>query len=70
MAVLVAHGRAEGAALHGARRIEIAGAGSWVENGTWFVVGEFFEGFFVMWLGEKDAGIRVAGEAGGEQAFA
>jgi hypothetical protein len=40
MIVLVAHGWAEGAALDGARGVEIAGAGGGIEDGAGLVVGE------------------------------
>jgi hypothetical protein len=67
--VFIANGRPEGAALHGSRSVEIAGACRWVEHGTRLVVGELFEGLSVMRLGEEDAGVRVTREAGGQQAF-
>ena len=66
VAVVVAHGRAEGAALHGASGVEVAGTGGGVEDGAGLVVGEVFEGFFVVWFGEERAGGGVAGEVGRE----
>ncbi len=66
VAVVVAHGRAEGAALHGAGGVEIAGTGGGVEDGAGLIVGEVFEGFFVVRFGEERTGGGVAGEVGRE----
>jgi len=59
---VVAHGWAEGAALHGARGVEVAGAGGGVEDGAGLVVGEVFEGCFVVGFGEELARSGVAGK--------
>ena len=58
----VAYGWAEGAALHRAGGVEVAGAGDGVEDGAGLVVGEGVEGGFVVGLGEEEAGGGVAGE--------
>jgi hypothetical protein len=60
--VVVAHGRAEGAAGNGACGVEIAGAGGGVEDGTGFVVSEVVEGLFVVGLGEELAGGGISGK--------
>ena len=56
------HRRTEGAAGHGAGGVEVAGAGGGVEDGADGVVGEIFEGFFVVGFCEEEAGCGVAGE--------
>ena len=65
-ALFVGHRWTEGAAGDGARRVEVAGAGKWVEDGAGLVVSEIFKGFFVMRFGEELAGEDVARKAAGE----
>jgi hypothetical protein len=50
--------------------VQIACAGGWIKHGAGLVVRELFEGFFVMLFGEENAGLRVAGKALGDKAFA
>jgi hypothetical protein len=64
--VLVADGRAEGATLHGASGVQVAGAGDGVEDRAGLIVRELVEGCGVVRLGEENARAGVAGEAGCE----
>lgn len=70
MAILIAHWRTKGAALHGPCSVELACAGDWIEHGAGFVVCEVFEGVFVLRFGKEDARFRITGEAFRYEAFA
>jgi hypothetical protein len=64
--LFIANGRPKGSALNWPERVEIAGSGVGIEDGAGFVVGEVFEGFFLLRLGEEQAGGWVSREVGKE----
>ena len=64
--LLRAHGRAEDAARHGAVRVEVAGAGVWVQRGARLVVAVIFEGHERRVVVAENAGNRVPRKIGSE----
>jgi len=58
--VLIANRGPKRAALHWPRRIEVAGAGHWIEHRARLVVGELLEDLFMLRLREELAGCGIA----------